>query len=915
MQWSRDMRAGRSALGRFVRGTLLAAAAAAVGAGCGRGDPAPVRPGARTDSSGRPATERVLSARDIERQNALLDELLRGFRGAGSLQYRPSYQYATEPSFSSYGFGGQTTYSCSAWDLHVVLSNACSVAVELGDTLMVFEESSDGNTYLAGAMEHDGDLDAEHVWRLSDRYSLDGYIRVDRAGKSRGHPLVGGSKTVFTATETGEPIDVLLLKQITESPAYEGYGFGTIPAAATATVSQTILMGTGFKNAFLKRVSVVTPSVHLRKDGIAAAGRLLLRFAPETPPVASVTGSVDRAGEAEARPPVKLVGVELIPMRYDELAAIAGDGNRGLAERVIAINWLGELRDPRSQPLFAEWLRARVLPVLMRRACAWNLSRFKDPAAHAALLEVLSDTSAPAFLRGECALALAEAGDKAAVVPLLSALQDPNTPPLPSLYTAARLLGDPRLGPVLAGLLTRSSHTNCHNDVAFSLSTTMSEEAVAPLLTAARCELKDVRSKALHYLGASRSPRAVSALAALAADPAYEARVGAALALGLARSPESFQALAVLLENPACTSVHYQAVEALKVPEKQNSVGIARLFGARSAGAKPEPNEPAVDRSPATAALVKYARTVTGKDRVHAVEALLRNPPSADALLLVLELLRENATPDEIKAACLVVKDWKLTQARDSLLRLAAQGTPEVAFPALTTLVEACGGADEGLVRSALNRTDTNNVPCEPLLKALVARKPQWLGGLLSELAADSRRRVVALETAAALGPEAAFLADAAAANASSTNWNTQRAAVAAACALASPRMAVLYETISTNASLAVDQKVLGMKALAKVAPDRGRAVARSCLTNRNSYVRGPAAAILAEIGEPADLPAVRDYLLGIGESELVELAEPMARARKPELTALLEREAGVCAYDEANRERIRSALRSAVVK
>ena len=895
-----------SAFGLFI--TILLAT------GCGQRPPddtatAPATPTAPPAPTTAPAVVPVVDQARVqaELRDRLLEEMGRGVSCSGALAYEQQRSYAFE-GFAMYG--STTRYYVNAWDVTVTLSNSSALDLQLGDTLIVLEESTEGETFLASNLKHDGYLETNHVWRLEERYALDSYASVARSGECKEQPTIAGSSYGFVASETGEPMAgefVMAFRKVDPWPGYTGYGYGTLPASSSLMISNALLMGTGFKPSYLRAIYVAVPGLHAQQDGVSALGRFILRFEPEA--VAAPTGTV--AGEVH--PPMRFVGAEFVPVRGSNLLAVALDGRRGIVERTLALNWLGELRDPLYEQQFNTWMNDRILPLLLRRAAAWHLSLIDTPTARDALLQTLADANSPYALRAACAAALADIKVTAAADSLLPLLQNPQTPQMPGFYYAARVLGDKRFGAPLATLLPLQSHTNVVSSIAYALTTTIDSNAVAPLAKAARQGNADVSTKALYYLGQTHCPEAAAALKEMILTPSFTNRGNAVSALGACNVPESQAALIELLGHPACTGLFYGIITALRPPASGNSTGVALLFNHGRGQQDSNVVEKATwDRTPATDALTDFAGKHGTNQLSEVMKSLAVLPATAKGTALIEVILKAtNAPVSATSGACDVARAWRLSKLSKELDALAQNGSSNVVASAVLAVTELSGTAEEALYRNALEKTTRFGWPAgfTLLTDDLLKRKPDWAAKVLTEQLSREDSVTLALGSLAKLGDESAPVREAVRRVAESKMpWTARNQAIVTLCALHDPS-AAWFEAMYTNRNLSVEARGSCLLALARNAPEKARPLLLPAITNGFATAVAPTIDAVSLAADDTLTDALIQRFQHADEAEVVKLAEALTATQNVRAREALQRESLVPGYSESTRERIRRAL------
>lgn len=893
-----------SAFGLFIT-TLLQT-------GCGQrpADKAPAVAAATAEtpaSSTAPVAQPGQAALQAERREQLLEEMGRSVSCSGALAYEPKRSYAFE-GFAMYG--NTTRYYVNAWNVTVTLSNSSALNLQLGDTLIVLEESTEGETFLAGSLKHDGYLESNHIWRIEERYALDSYASVARSGECKEQPTIAGSSYGFVASETGEPMAgefVMTFRKVDPWPGYSGYGYGILPAASSLMISNPILMGTGFKASYLHAAYVAVPALHAQQEGVSAAGRFILRFESET--VASPTGSV----VGEIHPPMRFAGAEFVPMRGSNLLAMAMDGSRGIVERTLALNWLGELNDAQYEPQFAKWMKDRILPLLLRRAAAWHLSRIDTETARAALLQTFADADTPYTLRAACAAALADLKVTAASESLLALLQNPQTPPMPGFFYAARVLGDKRFGAPLASLLPLQSHTSMVSSIAYALTTTVDSNTVAPLAEAARKGNEDVCTKALYYLGQTHCAEGAAALKDLALSPSFTNRGKAISSLGVCDVPESQAALIELLGHPACTGFYYQIISGLRPTATGGSTDIASIFGRGRSGKTSNAVEKAAwDRTPATDALADFAGKHSTNQLSEVMMSLAALPATAKGTALIELILKAtNAPASATSGACNVARAWRLSKLSRELDALARNGDSNVVAAAVLAITDISEGADESLYRRALEKSPRFGWPAgfKLLIDDLVNRKPDWAAKLLVEQLQRDDSVMLALDALGKLADESAPVRDAVRSVAQSDRqWTTRNEAIVTLCALRDPSVE-WFETMYTNRNLTVEAQGACLLALARNNAEIARPLLLPAITNGFASAMAPTIDAVSAAADDVLTEAAVQRLPEADEAEVVKLAEALTATKNSKARDALQRELLVAGYSERTREAIRRSL------
>jgi len=847
-----------------------------------------------------------------KQRDLLLDQIASGVACSGSMNYVKQRQYATEGFM---GYGGMTRHFSSAWDVFVLLSNSCAFEINLGDTLMVLEESTEGDAYIAGSLQRDGALETNHIWRYEERYALDSYTAIRRSGACREQPTVAGASFGFVASETGEPMEgefAMALRKVDPWPSYAGYGYGVLPPASTLIISNAVLMGNGFKPSFLRAVYVAAPSLHVEQGGDHVIGRFILRFEPDASAMPA-TGTVTVASgvQAEERLPMKFVSAEFVPVRGSDLLAMAADGRRGLIERALALNWLGELGEPLYEEQFKAWINDRILPVLLRRASVWHLSRLGTGTARAAILQTLEDPNAPYALRVSCAFALAEINDVAASDALLNLLRSPQTPPMPGFYNAARLLGDKRFGAPLATLLTLQSHTSVVSSIAYALSTTVDSNAVAPLVDAARSGNSDICTKALYYLGQSRCAESAKALKELASSPGFTNRGGAVSALGACDTPESQAALIELLGDPARTGLYHGIITALRPPQGRSSDSLL-LFGKEREKITNSNLVATWDHAPATDALVDFSSRDGGARLAEVLKTLAALPPTPKGRAFVGNILGTNNVPDSaVSAACDVAKAWRMQEAKASLESLIRQGSSNVVASATLAMTELVGVPDETLYRKAMgscNRVSFDN-GFKLLVNDLVKRRPAWAAALLAEQLDQKDSLAATLEGLAKLGEQASAAKESVRRVAETPDFAMNKnQAIQTLCALHDSNTA-WFAGMLTNRDLSAEAKGACLLVLARSVPEQARPLLLNQITNGFEGATPLTIEAVSLVADDTLCDAILARIPKADETEVAKLAEALAGKQNPIVRTALQKEFLVAEYGKATRERIRKVL------
>jgi hypothetical protein len=327
-----------------------------------------------------------------------------------SLTYNEKLTYAT--GFSE----GTVTYYSSAWTVDGSLKNETSFPIQLGETLMVYEDSYQSSINAAGCLKRMGILDEIHTTDIEDRYYLDGRDEFRRGGERARCPMAGGKSTIGIDPDTGLPSDALsyvIALFNGQLPAdyppqkYEGFGFGQAETGQNLTIAGILIVGRLVQRELLSQVLLVSPSIALDNQPQLPRVRLLAHFRP-----------VPKTEQVE------LDRVECIVIDIDTLKTMIDDSGRSGLERFLAVTWLSELKEPSAVSMMRALVQSTTPASAQRSAAAYGLDLLQDTESIPVLRQALQESKEQPILAARCTMALAHMNVREAaedLIPYLTA--------------------------------------------------------------------------------------------------------------------------------------------------------------------------------------------------------------------------------------------------------------------------------------------------------------------------------------------------------------------------------------------------------------------------------------------------------------------------------------------------------------
>lgn len=662
-----------------------------------------------------------------------------------SLGFDPKLEYSTQQ-----GFNNMTRYYSSAYHVNVQMNNNTDYPLQLGETVFVFEISAGDALFAAGCDQRDGVQDKWHVTDIEDRYGLDGHDWRSRNGERPQTPLVGGGTRGFSANDDGIFRRISLFEvssYYVSLPSCLAYGFGQIARQDKLEVCAAVLFGSNVKRPFMNQVLLVSPTIASEEGADLPKVRLLSHFTARPSDVGNSPDSSQKksgANEEIAAPVLAPPTTEMVVMDVPSLSAILKDTNRTSVERLLAINWLAELRDPSTLPLLRETLGSTNLPTLHRAVAAWGLSKLDDRESITAFRQYLrEDLQRAPLLSAYCAKALAEMGVRQAASDLVPALK---LRPLVCgkwFITAAQKMADPELGPSLLAILKDDKEKEHHGIAAAAAAVCASPEVIDGFerlaWAAASCEGSPLY--AINRLARIKQPAALDALIRVATSIKPAAIPAIRL---LAEWPVTRGEIQLFCEK----TTHDEDEEDIhpELPSSASTKAIVTLAGLAQRTDIPKENREtaisALGRTKSIEAMTPLNRIAADTNaaiRALALEAM-SNLPVGQPPAVLPSCLTDN-DPKVVEAAVTLIQKWNLREHVPALLKLLRQKTQDGGIGIHSKAAEALAefGSKESIPELLALLNDKNDYAAETATRALAKfHATEAVAPILKRLIRDS---------------------------------------------------------------------------------------------------------------------------------------------------------------------------------